>query len=286
MQKNHYDLSMETYADIDNKLAAAQLAIGQSSNLAQLCLTYTYNFDDKKYLDYVCILSVVAQIAIDNAKRTYNININDEIARIQNDIDVNINGLPAFWQLTKKNKCKTKSSERRNEKRNELKVKIRQQINDDLICPMNFLYAINFNRANKKRTIPIDEFFVKQKTNNEYRKNRKVEQLIERYIGKLYSKRILSDEISYSDFLLLEDDFNELVNEIKKIYISKNYAPLMSFLINRAFKLTPNSNRKQDILKTEKNKVILLKTLYSVNPDVFISCFVGKNSIDLKNTLV
>lgn len=51
---------MDSYAVIDNSLAEAQLAIGESSNLAQICLTYTYNFDDPKYNDYVCILSVLA----------------------------------------------------------------------------------------------------------------------------------------------------------------------------------------------------------------------------------
>lgn len=60
MEKNNYDYSLENYAAIDNNLMAAQLAIGESSNLAQICLTYTYNFEDQKYQDYVCILSVLA----------------------------------------------------------------------------------------------------------------------------------------------------------------------------------------------------------------------------------
>lgn len=59
-EKNSYDCSLENFAKIDNKLAAAQLAIGESSNLAQICLTYTYNYPDQKYSDYVCMLSVLA----------------------------------------------------------------------------------------------------------------------------------------------------------------------------------------------------------------------------------
>lgn len=59
-EKNKYDNTLKDFALVDNKLAAAQLAIGLSSNLAQLCLTYSYNFEDKKYQDYVCILSVLA----------------------------------------------------------------------------------------------------------------------------------------------------------------------------------------------------------------------------------
>ncbi len=59
-EKNHYDLSTYNHAVIDNNLAKAQMAIGESSNLAQLALTYGYSFMDKNYDDYVCILSVVA----------------------------------------------------------------------------------------------------------------------------------------------------------------------------------------------------------------------------------
>lgn len=58
--KNTYNNTLDDFALIDNKLAASQLAIGESSNLAQICLTYTYNFHDKKFDDYVCILSVLA----------------------------------------------------------------------------------------------------------------------------------------------------------------------------------------------------------------------------------
>ena len=71
-----YDNTLYHCAEIDNKLASAQKAIGRSSNLAQLDLTYTYEFDDKKYVDYVCILSVLAQVAIDGAKRQFDIDLN------------------------------------------------------------------------------------------------------------------------------------------------------------------------------------------------------------------
>ena len=74
-EKQLYHSTMLDFAMMDNSLAQAQMAIGESSNLAQLALTYTYNFEDKKYEDYVCILSVLAQAAIDNAKRRYDIDI-------------------------------------------------------------------------------------------------------------------------------------------------------------------------------------------------------------------
>ena len=101
-EKNIYDNKPEDFAKIDNRLAASQMAIGESSNLAQLALTYTYNFNEQKYQDYVSILSVIAQLAIDSAKRSFDIDIPKEIARIKKDMEIEQNGLPYFWQITKK----------------------------------------------------------------------------------------------------------------------------------------------------------------------------------------
>ena len=59
-ETNHYDYSLENFAIVDNKLAASQRAIGESSNLAQICLTYSHSMRDEKFKDYVCILAVLA----------------------------------------------------------------------------------------------------------------------------------------------------------------------------------------------------------------------------------
>ena len=60
-EKNHYSNTPEDKALVDNKIAAGNMAIGESSNLAQLCLSYSYSFEDnEKYLNYACILSVLA----------------------------------------------------------------------------------------------------------------------------------------------------------------------------------------------------------------------------------
>lgn len=58
--KNVYDSSLLSFAKVDNNVASRQKEIGESSNLAQIALTYSYNFPEKKYDDAVCILSVLA----------------------------------------------------------------------------------------------------------------------------------------------------------------------------------------------------------------------------------
>ena len=79
MATKKYELSMDAYSEIDSNLSKSQSAIGESSNVAQLAQSYMNTFNDRKYSDAVCILSVVAQCAIDNAKRVYDIDVNEEI---------------------------------------------------------------------------------------------------------------------------------------------------------------------------------------------------------------
>lgn len=63
---NHYGNTPNDFAAVDNQLAKSQLAIGESSNLAQIALTYAATFpDDDRYADIVCCLAVLAQAAID-----------------------------------------------------------------------------------------------------------------------------------------------------------------------------------------------------------------------------
>lgn len=264
-EKNTYNYSLENYAEIDNNLAAAQLAIGESSNLAQVCLTYTYNFDDQKYQDYVCILSVLAQVAIDNAKRRFDIDLSEEIKRIKDDMDIKTNGYPAFWSLIRKN-FNTK------------------RINSKLQCPMNYIYGLRLNKfKNGASTLPMSHFFIKHELNEHKRKSKKVEELIQKYsldLYNLYQKPAseLNDEDVDDSYLLLRSDFDDLINDIQKIYISGNYLGMMSWLINRAFNIGSGvrGNKQRNVLqsKIDQNRSILMKVLYQVNRDAFLKCFI------------
>ena len=241
---------MGDYALVDNNLAHSQLAIGESSNLAQLALTYTYNYDDNKFKDYVCILSVLAQVSIDSAKRRYDIDISDEIRRIKKDMDIKNNGYPLFWMHIRRDFDRSK-------------------INYSLQCPMNKLSETRFKYVsqNHKGTLPISHFLNKYEVTGSRRGSRKVEKLIEKYSMELFNARMGRNE----EYLLLRNDFDEMIADIRKTYISKKYLVLMSWLINRAFMTTPQSYQSHS--KTHKNKAILLKTLYEVSPKNFLEVF-------------
>lgn len=250
-----YNRSMDEYALIDNNLANSQLDIGLSSNLAQIARTYSCNFNDEKYVDYVCILSVLAQVAIDNAKRRFDIDLGDEIKRIQKDLNIKTNLYPSFWLLIKKNFKK-------------------DNINEELKCPMNYLYNLDLSEFhNSTSTLPMSHFFNKFEMSNNIRTCRKVEDLIAKYSLSLYD--INSGDSEDNDYLLLRKDFDNLISDIQKIKISKNYLGLFSWMIDRAFKILPGSLRNQKSISSvlNKNKPLLLKTLYEVNSSNLLKCF-------------
>lgn len=254
-QNKKYKLSMDSYCDIDVSLAEAQLAIGESSNLAQLCLSYTYNFDDQKYIDYVCILSVLAQISIDSAKRMFAVDISSEIERIKKDINIKKNGYPVFWLIIKRGFNP-------------------RSINQKLKCPMNSLYNLKIPKfRSPDSTLPMDYFFQKFAADKPRKVCRRVEELINRYSFDLYNYNSLEEHDE--NYLLLMTNFDKLIQDIRSVYISSSYVGLFSWLIDRAFTITPESHKNVGTIKSviNKNKSLLLKTLYEVNADNLIRCF-------------
>ena len=258
-ESNKYHNTMDDYALIDNNLAKSQTDIGESSNLAQIAQTYECNYEDQKFSDYVCILSVLAQVAIDNAKRRFDIDLTDEIKRIKKDMDIKTHKYPAFWAIIKK------SFDRRN-------------INKNLVCPMNYLYDLNFDKyKSSTSTLPMSYFFVKHQLDINRRTCKRVEELISKYSLQLFNQNV-SDGFNNerdNDYLLLRSDFEELVRNIRSVNISSNYVGLMSWLIDRAFMITPTMLQNNKMLKTNlgANKSLLLKVLYEVNPKCFLACF-------------
>lgn len=273
--KNIYDYDMKSFAEVDNKLAAAQLAIGESSNLAQLCLTYTYNFDDRKYYEYVCILSVLAQVAIDNAKRKFDIDLNKEIARIKADMDIDRNGLPQFWIVTKKDKRKARNDKIREERKRQNRKKIKERIREELVCPMNEVYKITIgNIPSSQNTLGMDKFWVKHDNTENWKITKKIESFIKEYSIDLYNYNI-SDEDEEDNYLLLKQNYEQMIKDLRQLTATRNNVGLFSLLINRAFLITSSQKQNKDALlaKTNKNRALLLKVLYDIDTKSFLKCF-------------
>ena len=259
---NLYRNTPDSYAKIDNELAKSQLLIGASSNLAQLAQTYACSFGDEKYQDYVCILSVLAQAAIDSAKRHFDIDLTGEIARIKKEMNIKTNRYPRFFDLIKKDFNRTCQ-------------------NPSLHCPMNYLYNMNLRRfRSEEKTLPISDFFVGHKLDENRVKCKKVEALIEKYSLSLFQYQTgdANDPAKDDHYLLLRSDFDDLIADIRKVYISKSYTGLISWLLNRAFAITPGVKNNHSSIKSKvnANKSLLFKVLYEVSPNEFLSCFTKK----------
>ena len=267
-----YSNTMLNYSAIDNSIASSRMAIGESSNVAQIALTYSYNFDDEKYVNYVCILSVLAQVAIDSAKRRFDIDITNELNSIKADMDIKQIGYPIFWKHIKDAKSK--------DKKDKFNV---DKINKELICPMNYVSELKFNESRSSdSTIPISHFFNRFEIDDNRRRSKKIETMIETYSLELYKSVVLNEkdkDNDTDDYILLMANFEDMIDDIKSLYMSNQYIGFMSWIIDRTFLITSNTKRNKDRInsKIEKNKSILLSVLYQSNKESLLKIF-SKNA--------
>ena len=256
-EKNTYKNTMSDYALIDNNLAKSQTDIGESSNLAHIAQSYACTFPDiKEFNDYVCILSVIAQVAIDSSKRRFDTDIASEIKRIRNLMNISEYKYPAFWKTIKRGFNSN-------------------NINKNLICPMNYLAEFeSVKTRSATSTLPMSHFFIKHKLEKDRKQCKKVEELIEKYSFDLF-KYNTDDDQSDENYILLRSDFDNLVRDIQSVYISSTYTGLFSWLLDRAFVITDQTKRQSKSLKntTNTNKAMLMKVLYDVNKKSFLKCF-------------
>ena len=236
---------MNDYAKVDNMLSASQTDIGESSNLSQVAQSYASSFNSQKYDDYCAILATLAQVCIDSSKRAFDIDSAAEIKYIKKQMDVKKNKYPMFWSIIRKGFNKN-------------------NLNQNLHCPMDYLYRLKFKQVKpKESTLPMEHFFQKYELDINRKTCKKVEELINKYSFDLYNYNTNKTD----DYLLLRSDFDQLIKDIGQINISKNYLGLMSWLIDRAFVISTSAKQNKGRVKStvNKNKVILMNVLYNVN---------------------
>lgn len=270
-EANIYQNTMEDFAKVDSLIAASQTDIGESSNAAQLALTYYKTYGEKRYLDYVCILSVVAQIAIDNSKRRYDIDTTAEIKRIKKELDIEANKYPAFWFILQRKSKFAKSIKRKSKsgENNEL-------MNPSLKCPMNYVYSMKLPRS-PRRTDKIyrnDELFIP--CPNESMENHLIDRECDRIKVFLHrAKDFLWTKDGKEKYDLMEVEFDEFAEILRKTYFGKNSLSVMAYLIDKCLLITEESKEQRDSLtdSLRVNRSAALKLLYKTNPDVFMQCW-------------
>ncbi len=253
-EKNIYNNTPIDFAKVDNKLAAAQLDIGESSNVAQIALSYSYNNFNDKAEDYITILATLAQVAIDSSKRTFDVDVHSEIQRIKQELNIRSIGYPAFFAG--------------------IRPDLRSKVNPNIQCPMNCVYKMKNKSVKVDNVIDNAEFFIPHSNPLTTRKSKQVEKLIEDYSLEVFRMHV-NDDTTSADYFLLRSDYEDLLDALRRVTLSKNYIGLMSWLINRALMITPGIQNQRDSVNTKlsKNRPLLLKILYDMSPKNFKKCF-------------
>lgn len=264
-----YGNDPKSYAKMDIKISSAQMGVGYSSNLAQMALSYYYDElyrtgqRSKELEDIFIICSVLAQCAIDSAKRTFAVNVMGELMKMRSlecmkkyyetinskdDSKKDVPQVPEFYAKNQKNNKKTKTNE--------------NYVVRDFYCPMQILHDIIENkvtdsRKNSRKTCKFKEVFDykpgKSVKRNYGRQISKIEEITNGYIEGLH--RLNPDEESYfQDRKSLYEDY---INRIKKYRINKE---TMEYLIDFSF-------------KNPKICDHMLIALYNNNADIFLKCF-------------
>ena len=107
------------------------------------------------------------------------------------------------------------------------------------------------------------------------RKSAKVEGLITEYSLSIYDALDIQNGDETGQYLLIRQDFDGLIRAIQQINISHNYLGLFAWLIDRAFCISSAQRQNINQLNStiNKNKSILMKTLYGVNSQNLLQIF-------------
>lgn len=283
-----YENTKLSYADMDNKFAKSRMSIGESSNLAQLAMTYYWtNPDNKELYDNFVILSVLAQVAIDSCKREYEVDPIVEIERIKKMDCMNLTkdvwvgdklkkvrcDLPEFMKYTKEVKFTKNGVEIPYEEVKEKRDKIKGRINQNLVCPMNWLQEIldNIQMASNENTTPTEEFFIKMNGKGNAYQMTKIIKIVQEYDNFILDNLHRQDD---------EDFIGELLEYIENIKTTLSKIKIGNIItINRLIetslgleKLNNNFKENQSIKYTRK----LLNLLYKMNKEKFLINFIEK----------
>lgn len=291
-----YRNTLSEYARMDNKFAKSRIGIGESSNLAQLAMTYYWTKPSKELYDNFVILSVLAQVIIDGCKREYEVDGIEEIKRIKKldcmnrTIDVfDENGkkckkkldFPEFMRYTKKVKYTKNGKERPYEDIKKDKDKIISRINRSFVCPMNDLQKAlkGVKNMSSSTTISTQEFFNKLSGKANDRQMNKIRQYAEECDKAIF---MITSSIEDKDEKMkrVKDKYDEMVSRIRKIKIGNPVT------INRLIETSLGIEAGAGASNIEKGQYTnctrsLLKLLYKMDKDKFLSNFVKKGE---KNT--
>lgn len=285
-----YENTKISYAEMDNKFAKSRLSIGESSNLAQLAMTYYWtNRNNTVLYDNFIILSVLAQVAIDSCKREYEVDPMVEIERIKSMECMNItreevrsNGkikkvkydLPKFMKYTKEIKYSKNGKEIPYEEVKEKKDKINKRINESLICPMNWLEDVldGIKSIDNSISTPTENYFVKMNGLGNNRQMSKIRNIVEEY-DSFIKYNILNSENEESCYANMTEKTKDVIENLKKIRIGNMVT--INRLIETSLGIEKINNNKNTRNHNDfKYTRMILNILYRMDKSKFLINFI------------
>lgn len=260
-----YNKDMNSFAEMDSTISGNQIGIGQSSDIAQLALSYYFDrYADKGEKDIrleeiFVICSVIAQVCIDGAKRIYDITPSGELKSLKKEIMEYVSDgkiYPQFFYKSKKNKQKDKC------KITEDEVRVFK-------CPMDILSDIINRkvidtRVEKQYQVArykyLDYFMEPisdaEKSGHQFKKVKEVVEAYDRTVKDLNK----SDE-NYE--WQIDNAFSECMTKIKKWKLKQGtMRALIVYALSSGCKYPSR----------------MMTVLYDYNSELFLNCFKsGKN---------
>lgn len=260
-QKKQYRLNKKDMFEIDNQLSTSQRNIGKVVNLGQFCMSVYWHLINNnesgdhvdELLKKVDVMTVLSGIAIDMAKKFYEIDIDREICNVhKNEQLKKRKNKPMFWEHVSQSKT------------------IKNRI-EEYDCPMDFLIKeLNkIPQAERKSNIEFKKILIeKEDVNYNQKQVNKIISLVDETDNLLKSEnaKLIDKEERFTN---IEDIMKDCFDKIQKIKINEN-------TMYEIIKETSQSNTKI-FMK-------LLHILHKTHKENFLKCF--KNGhIGLKSYL-
>ena len=276
-----YNNTMSEYARMDSAMQGAQKAIGGSSDTAQLAQSYYWSKlahgeddeDAESYYQNTIILAVLAQVAIDGCKRTFDVDANEEILRIRNQPCMNKDqDFPKFIQYTREVPLTKNGKDRPYEEVRKEKQKIRSRIDPDIVCPMNWMEEEldKIQGSPRSDVVPTGNYFIWKKGYGESRRIGKARALIQEYDAWVKSNyQNLQDEECYWMLIIKTQEVLENIKHLNLSQISINHM-IASCLEVDNYHINTKYKRKDAPKYIRKT----LNFLYKANPRAFLDSFI------------
>lgn len=307
-----YKLTLEDCASIDAKLAGSTVQIGFVTNTCQQVLSLISDklkngmeFKNEVIQDLVKkadVLSILAGISIDSAKRQYAVKPNEQINRIIKQLELNeidlenaskeikeyvaeelkenpdkpITGKPNFWKFVQddthtKNQKEEENKEETTEDTTSKKKKVKKKkplLITHYDCPMDYLFDIKFKRAESKDPLRLETLLEpKNKRKGNRGQQKQLDEMADESQNATASTLMSGgdeDEVN----IKLEDIAEKFNDKFNKFKVNENTLYAILLKINDE---TEDGKKKDE--DKNNNCMRLMNHLFKSQKKVFLNAF-------------